>query len=177
MSFIMTSPTALIKWCCSLFDMLENSVDVSRCLASLSSFSAKACRKSTKLPRLFPQNASCCLGKKQVALRSFKISQFSFTIALWMLVFGLRCSIRTGLMEDPKVLSEIWLWMWAVDQFAEASWQILHVTISHLSPDSVTSWEKKAGEAQKVVPLWTSTVPAHLKRAAHLPSPGLKQTF
>lgn len=53
-------------------------------------------------------------------------------------------------------IGAIWLWMWVVDCFDEASLPILHLTVSHPSPDIVTSWEKKAGKAEKVVSWGTS---------------------
>ena len=73
-----------------MFEKPENTADVSKCLANLSSFAARVCKNSTYLPRLeeidlssLLQNANCCLAGKQFTLmRSFKISRFFFTLAL-----------------------------------------------------------------------------------------------
>lgn len=93
---------ASIRLFCVLFDKPENTVDVSKCLANLSSFSAKPCNRSTYMPRLeeltrssLPRNVNSCLARMQVALmRSFKLFRFSFTLALWMLPLSSRCSSK-----------------------------------------------------------------------------------
>lgn len=99
-SFLMASATASIKSFCILFDKPENTVDVCKCLVSLLSFSVKACTSFHVLSSL-PRKASWCLSRRQVALmRSFRTARFSFTSALWMLMF---------IQDVQDLFSAIWL--------------------------------------------------------------------
>ena len=100
-SYLTTSRIAAIKSFWIMFEKPENTVDISKCLANLTPFAAIVCKSSTLLPRLeeievssLQQNANCWLARKQLTLmRSFKISQFSLTLALWTLIFSLRCLV------------------------------------------------------------------------------------
>ena len=106
-----------------MFEKPENAVDVSKCLANLSSFAARVCKSSIQLPRLeevelssLLRNADCCSAMKQFTLmRSFKISRFSLTLALWMLIFSLRCSLKDKVFPCAFKSLATWFWMWFVD--------------------------------------------------------------
>jgi len=102
-SYLITSPIAPIKSFWIMFEKPENTVDVSKCLANLSSFAARL------------QNANSCLARKQFTLmRSFKISRFSLTSALWTLI-NLVSAVRSkpkSILALPEVFKAIWFWMW-----------------------------------------------------------------
>ena len=120
-SYLTTSPITAIKSFWSMFEKPENTADISKCLANLSSFAARVCKSYTQLPRLeeielssLLQNSNCCLARKQFTLmRSFKISRFSLTLALWTLIH-LVSAVRSKskyILRFQKLLKQFWFWM------------------------------------------------------------------
>jgi len=99
--YLTTSPIAAIKSFWIMFEKPENTVDVSKCLAIFHLSQQEyvkaphSCHDWRKELSSLLQNANCCLAGKQFTLmRSFKISLFSLTSALWTQIFSLHCSFK-----------------------------------------------------------------------------------
>jgi len=114
-SYLTTSSIAAIKSFWIMFEKPENTVDVSKCLANLSHQEyvkvPHSCHDWGKELSSLLQNANCCLAGKQFTLmRSFKISRFSLTSALWTLIFNLVSTVRSKskyIIALPKVFKAI----------------------------------------------------------------------